>query len=43
MRVSWEFQNLSRESALMLTTSWNIDDFLNDFWDGGNISYQQTF
>ena len=43
LRISWEFQDLSRESALMLTTSWNIDDFLNDFWDGGNISYQQTF
>ena len=43
MRISWEFQDLSRQSALMLTTSWNIDDLLNDFWDGGNISYQQTF
>ena len=43
VRVSWEVKDLSRESALMLTTSWNIDDFLNDFWDGGNISYQQTF
>jgi hypothetical protein len=27
----------------MLTTTWNIDDFFNDFWDGGNISYQRTF
>ena len=42
-RVSWEFQDLNRESALMLTTSWNMDDFFNDFWDGGNISYQRIF
>jgi len=27
----------------MLTTSWNMDDFFNDFWDGGNISYQRIF
>ena len=27
VRVSWEFRNFSRQSALMLTTSWNIDDF----------------
>ena len=43
LRVSWEFQDLSRQSALMLTTSWNMDDFFNDFWDGGNISYQRIF
>ncbi|MBT5795509.1 MAG: hypothetical protein HOI10_11665, partial [Deltaproteobacteria bacterium] len=42
-RVSWEFQDLNKESALMLTTSWNMDDFFNDFWDGGNISYQRIF
>jgi len=43
LRVSKEFRYLSNNSALMLTTSWNIDDFFNDFWDGGNISYQRTF
>ncbi|MBC8260000.1 MAG: hypothetical protein H8E38_13355 [SAR324 cluster bacterium] len=43
LRVSKEFRNLSNHSALMLTTSWNLDNFFNDFWDGGNISYQQTF
>jgi hypothetical protein len=43
VRISWEFQDLSKQSTLMLTTSWNMDDFFNDFWDGGNISYQQTF
>ena len=43
LRVSWEFQNLNNSSSLMLTTSWNIDNFLNDFWDGGNIQYQKTF
>ncbi len=42
-RVSWEFQDLSKQSALMITTSWNMDDFFNDFWDGGNISYQRIF
>ena len=43
LRVSWEFQDLSNQSAFILTTSWNIDDFFNDFWDGGHISYQRTF
>jgi len=43
LRVSKEFRYLSNNSALMLTTSWNIDNFFNDFWDGGNISYQRTF
>jgi hypothetical protein len=43
LRISWEFQDPSKHSALMLTTSWNMDNFFNNFWDGGNISYQQTF
>ena len=43
LRVSWEFQNLKSGSTLMLTTSWNIDNFFNDSWDGGNIQYQKTF
>ena len=43
LRVSWEFQNLKNGSSLMLTTSWNMDNFFNDFWDGGNIQYQKTF
>ena len=43
LRVSWEFQDVSNKSAFMITTSWNMDDFFNDFWDGGNISYQQIF
>ena len=42
-RVSWDLQNSANQSALMFTTSWNLDDFFNDFWDGGNISYQKTF
>ena len=43
LRVSWEFRYLSNQSAFMITTTWNVDDFFRDFWDGGNISYQQTF
>ena len=43
MRVSWDFQDSSNQSALMFTTSWNLDNFYKDFWDGGNISYQKTF
>ncbi len=43
LRVSWEIQDLISESALLLTTTWNVDNFLNNFWDGGNISYQYTF
>ena len=43
LRVSWDFQDSSNQSALMFTTSWNLDNFFKDFWDGGNISYQQTF
>ena len=43
LRVSWELRDIKNESSLMLTTSWNLDNFFNDFWDGGNISYQRTF
>ena len=43
LRVSWEFLYLGNQSAFMITTTWNVDDFFRDFWDGGNISYQQTF
>ncbi len=43
MRVSWDLQDSSNQSALMFTTSWNLDNFFKDFWDGGNISYQKTF
>ncbi len=43
MRISWDFRDLSNKSSLMFTTSWNLDDFAKDFWDGGNISYQKTF
>tara|TARA_B100000700_G_C15016249_1_gene843422 strand:+ start:806 stop:1987 length:1182 start_codon:yes stop_codon:yes gene_type:complete len=43
MRVSWEIKNLKKESSLMLTSTWNLDNFFNDFWDGGNIKYQKTF
>ena len=42
-RVSWEFQDFSNQSAIIFTTTWNIDNFFNNFWDGGNISYQRTF
>ncbi len=43
MRVSWEIKNLKNDSSLMLTSTWNLDNFFNDFWDGGNIKYQKTF
>ncbi len=43
LRVSWDFQDSSNQSALMFTTSWNLDNFFKDFWDGGNISYQKIF
>ena len=43
MRVSWEIKNLKTDSSLMLTSTWNLDNFFNDFWDGGNIKYQKTF
>jgi hypothetical protein len=43
MRLSWDFQDSNNQSALMFTTSWNLDNFFKDFWDGGNISYQKTF
>lgn len=43
LRISWEFRNIKNESSLMFSTSWNLDNFFNNFWDGGNISYQRTF
>ena len=43
LRISLDLQDSSNQSALMFTTSWNLDNFFKDFWDGGNISYQKTF
>ena len=43
MRLSWDLKDSSNQSALMFTTSWNLDNFFKDFWDGGNISYLKTF
>jgi len=43
LRISWELRNIKNNSSLMFSTSWNLDNFFNDFWDGGNISYQRTF
>ena len=43
MRVSWEINNLKNDSSLMLNSTWNMDNFFKDFWDGGNIKYQKTF
>ncbi len=43
LRLSWDFQDSNNQSTLMFTTSWNLDNFFKDFWDGGNISYQKTF
>ena len=43
LRVSLDFQDSSNQSALMFTTTWNLDNFFKEFWDGGNISYQKTF
>ncbi len=43
LRISWEFYNLRNHGHLFFTTTWNADDLLNDFWDGGQMSYQTRF
>ena len=42
-RVSLELYNVKNEGHLFFTTTWNADDFFNNFWDGGNIAYQTQF
>ncbi|MGK5090880.1 hypothetical protein WDW89_02550 [Deltaproteobacteria bacterium TL4] len=42
LRISWEYR-YTRSDYLLLTTSWNMDDLLGNFWDGGHLSYQTTF
>jgi hypothetical protein len=44
LRISWEVRNdYVSGGALMFTSTWNLDNFANDFWDGGNVTYQRTF
>jgi hypothetical protein len=44
LRISWEVRNdYADGGALMFTSTWNLDNFANDFWDGGNVTYQRTF
>ncbi len=43
LRVSWTIINFDDHATLMMTTTWNMDDFFNNFWDGGNMLYQRTF
>ena len=44
LRISWEVRNdYVGGGALMFTSTWNLDNFTNDFWDGGNVTYQRTF
>jgi hypothetical protein len=44
LRTSWEVRNnFPRGGALTFTSTWNLDNFANDFWDGGNITYQTIF
>ena len=40
-RLSYELKG--ENSALMGSSTWNLDALLQDFWDGGHISYQRTF
>ena len=46
LKISWIMNDLSQDSELMFTSSWNLDDRIISFaslWDGGHISYQQVF
>ncbi len=43
LRVSWELLATDELGSWMITTTWNLDSLPRDFWDGGNMTYQQTF
>lgn len=43
LRVSWELLASDEQGSWMITTTWNLDGLPRDFWDGGNMTYQQTF
>ncbi len=43
LRVSLELYNLDNEGHFFFTTTWNVDDFFANFWDGGHVAYQTRF
>ena len=43
LRISWEYHTVQGKDTLLLSTTWNLDNLLRDFWDGGNVSYQTMF
>ncbi|MBF0279251.1 MAG: hypothetical protein HQM13_15745 [SAR324 cluster bacterium] len=43
LRVSLELYNLVNQGHFFFTTTWNVDNFFSDFWDGGHAAYQTRF
>lgn len=43
LRIGLELYNLDNEGHLFFTTTWNVDNFFADFWDGGHGAYQTRF
>ena len=43
LRISLEIFNLNKAGHLFFTSTWNVDNFLADFWDGGQGAYQTRF
>ncbi|MBF0236174.1 MAG: hypothetical protein HQM12_00595 [SAR324 cluster bacterium] len=43
LRVSLELLSPSAQDVIMFSTTWNLDELLTDFWDGGHLSFQTVF
>ncbi|MBF0287592.1 MAG: hypothetical protein HQM14_07215 [SAR324 cluster bacterium] len=43
LRVSWEWHSVDQKAWLLLTSTWNIDNFADNVWDGGAFSTQVRF
>ncbi len=43
LRISFEILHEADTGSLLWTTTYNLDELLDNFWDGGNITYQKTF
>ena len=43
LRISFEIVNLNNDGHLFFTSTWNVDNFFADFWDGGQGAYQTRF
>ncbi len=43
LRVSWEWHSVDQKAWFLLISTWNLDNFADNVWDGGGIATQVQF